>query len=194
MKGIYQPLEGGPPEIIIGTTKLQSSFKDPTTFFLAWHIYVSIRSEFAPTLASGLSNWTERILYFVQLNYPWTSILEYIIAYYQKYQNSTDPEAWFNLNSTLMHYHLTLVQQRPHILSAPASSSPSRIGSNSGTKTKFNSQRSESISDEICVMFNRATGCVWKEKKGEKCPRRHVCIVCTMPQHTALTCPGKSKK
>ena len=33
MKGIYQPLEGGPPEIIISTTKLQSSFKDPMTFF-----------------------------------------------------------------------------------------------------------------------------------------------------------------
>ena len=38
LKGIYQPLEGGPSEIIIGTTKLQSAFKDSTTFFLAWHI------------------------------------------------------------------------------------------------------------------------------------------------------------
>ena len=84
IKGIYQPLEGGPAEIVIGTTKLQSSFKDPTTFFLAWHIYVSIRAEFKPSQASGLANWTERILYFVQLNYPWPSILEYIITYYQK--------------------------------------------------------------------------------------------------------------
>ena len=86
LKGIYQPLEGGPPEIIIGNTKLQSSVKDSAMFFLGWHIYVSIRSEFKPSMAPGLANWTERVLYFAQMNYPWSSILEYIIAYYQTYQ------------------------------------------------------------------------------------------------------------
>jgi hypothetical protein len=36
VKGILQPLDGGPPEIIVGTSKLHSSFATPTTFFLAW--------------------------------------------------------------------------------------------------------------------------------------------------------------
>ena len=190
LKGIYQPLEGGAAEIIIGTTKLQSSFKDPTTFFLAWHIYVSIRVSFKPALAAGLANWTERVLYFVQLNYPWASILEYIIAYYQKYQNSSDPDAWFEPNPTLIAYHITLSQQKVSTAPAP----PPHYGSHNGSKPKFNSQRSESIADEICLMYNRLSGCVWKDKKGGKCPRRHVCVVCTSPQHTALACPGKSTK
>ena len=54
LKGVYQPLDGGPAEVIMGTTKLQSSFKEPTTFFLAWHIYISIRATFEPTRAAGL--------------------------------------------------------------------------------------------------------------------------------------------
>ena len=112
IKGVYHPLEGGPAELIIGTTKLQSSFKDPTTFFLAWQIYVSIQTEFCPAFAPGLAYWTERLLYFVQLNYPWPSILEYIIAYYQKFQNRLDNDAWFNPNPTLMAYHFTLVQRK----------------------------------------------------------------------------------
>jgi hypothetical protein len=187
LKGIYQPLEGGPPEIIIGNTKLQSSFKDSTTFFLAWHIYVSIRSEFKPSVASGLANWTERVLYFVQLNYPWPSILEYVIAYYQLYQTSTAQDAWFDPNPTLMQYHLTLVQQR-----APAVPTMSQNNSHNGdTRSRFLSQSHESIADEICVTYNRSSGCTWNEK-GTNCPRRHVCIICTLPQHTALNCPTKS--
>ena len=35
LKGVYQPLKGGPAEVILGTTKLKSSFNEPTTFFLA---------------------------------------------------------------------------------------------------------------------------------------------------------------
>jgi hypothetical protein len=44
VKGILQPLDGGPPEVIVGTSKLHASFARPSTFFLAWHIYTSIRS------------------------------------------------------------------------------------------------------------------------------------------------------
>ena len=40
VKGIYQPLTGGPSEIMIGTTKMQASFKDSTTFFSAWQRFI----------------------------------------------------------------------------------------------------------------------------------------------------------
>ena len=123
MKGIYQPLDGGPREIVVGTSKLHSSFRDPTMFFLAWQIHVSIRAEFKPVMGTRLAYWMGRLQYFVQLNYPWPAILEYIIAYYQTYQDRTDPDAWFKLDSTLINYHLILVQQKT--TAQPAPSTPS---------------------------------------------------------------------
>src|SRR6266496_5809399 len=105
------------------------------------------------------------------LDYSLASILEYIITYYQKYQNSSDPDAWFEPNLTLIAYHITLSQQKVSTAPAP----PPHYGLHNGSKPKFNSQRSESIADEICLMYNRLSGCVWKDKKREKCPSRHVC-------------------
>ena len=186
VKGVYQPLEGGPAEVILGTTKLKSSFNEPTTFFLAWHIYISIRTTFEPQRAPGLADWTERLFYLVHLNYPWDSILEYIIAYFQLYQ-ATSPSDWFSPDPTLITYHLTLSQQRTSTAAAP-------LPHNGPRPKSTTSRKSDSVSDEICLMHNRSLGCLWKEKKGEKCPRRHACIVCISTQHTALTCPGKSTK
>ena len=179
-------MEGGPAEVILGTTKLKSSFKEPTTFFLAWHIYMSIHTTFEPKRALGLIDWMERLFYLVHLNYPWDSILEYIIAYFQLYQD-TSPNDWFSPDPTLITYHLTLSQQRAPAAAAPPSYNGSKPKSNIGHK-------SESIGDEICLMHNHSTGCLWKEKKGEKCPRRHACIICISSQHMVLTCPGKSTK
>lgn len=197
MKGIYQPLDGGPPEIVVGTSKLHSSFRDPTTFFLAWQIYVSIRSEFKQEMGSRLAYWTERLIYFVQLNYPWPAILEYIIAYYQKYQNRTDDEAWFEPNSTLMDYHILLVQQKTqtpfttNVASPPLKSSTSK--KRTVSRPRPNSQRLEMMANQICAMHNRASGCEWKDDEGGKCPRRHICGTCLSSQHTMITCTSKVK-
>ena len=149
LKGVYQPLGGGPSEIIVSTTKLQSSFRESTTFFLAWHIYVSIRSTYQPERGPGLMDWTERLFYFIHLNYPWYSILDYIIAYYQLHKNSP-PDSWFNPESTLISYHLTLSQQKP--------STPTVLSSCTGvSKPKFNTIQT-SMSEEICVGFNKESG------------------------------------
>lgn len=197
MKGIYQPLDGGPAEIVVGTSKLHSSFRDPTTFFLAWQIYISIRAEFNPAMGTRLAYWTERLHYLIQLNYPWSAILEYIIAYYQTYQDRTDSVAWFKPDSTLVSYHLTLVQQKPTAQpasapAAPASSTPIR-NTRTGSRPKLTAQKLEAMASEICITYNRASGCVWKDADGGKCPRRHVCSLCISSQHTAGTCPTKGK-
>ena len=185
LKGVYQPLEGGPAEVIIGTTKLQSSFKESTSFFLAWHTYMSIRTAFEPSRASGLIIWTERLFYFIHLNYPWHSILEYVIAYFQRYQN-TLPDDWFNPDSTLISYHLTLSQQKP-LTATSQRSNASKVKLNPGQKASVNS-------DEVCVMFNRPSGCTWRERRGTSCPHRHVCLVCMSREHTSLMCTGKPAK
>jgi hypothetical protein len=109
LKGVYQSLEGGPAEGILGTTKLKSSFKEPTTFFLTWHIHMSICTTFEQEHVPGLFDWTERLFYLIHLNYPWDSILEYVLAF-QLYPD-TSPRDWFNPDPILITYHLTLSQQ-----------------------------------------------------------------------------------
>src|SRR5437762_4296196 len=170
MKGIYRPLDGGPAEIVVGTSKLHSSFRDPTMFFLAWQIYVSIRAEFKPEMGTRLAYWTEGLHYFVQLNYPWPAILEYIIAYYQTYQNRTDPVAWFKSDSTLINYHLTLIQQKPTTQPAPVPATPTNAAYTRNTRTglrpKPTPQKLEAMAHEICMTYNRASGCTWKDADG----------------------------
>jgi hypothetical protein len=187
MKGIYQPLDGGPPEIVVGTSKLQSSFRDPTTFFLARLIYISIQSEFKPEMGTRLASWTERLHYFVKLNYPSPSILEYI-AYFQLYQDRTDTDAWFTPDSTLMAYHLTLVQQNPSSSALPSSSATSAPAPRF-SRPKPNGQKLMEMTKEIRMSYNRASGCTWHDDDGGACPRRHVCGNCISPQHTAIICP-----
>jgi len=138
-----------------------------------------------------LAYWTERLQYFVQLNYPWSSILEYIIAYYQMYQNRSDADAWFKPDATLMAYHFTLVQQRTP---AVPSGSSSLRNLQTGLRAKPSGQRLETMATEICGMFNQASGCRWKDKDGGKCPRRHVCSICISSQHNAVTCPPVKAK
>ena len=191
VKGILQPLDGGPSEILIGTTKLQSSFKDPTTFFLAWQIYVSIRMTFHPNRASGLAFWTERLQFYIYLNYPWTGILEYIIAFYKLNQDAS-PDSWFEPNPTLISYYLTLHQQKPGTVTPQAATGGLKTGG--GSKSKSANSRAKS-SNEMCVMFNRVVGCSWPQSHGgQKCPHRHTCNVCTSDQHNAVSCPKLSTK
>jgi len=119
VKKIYQPFTDGPSEIMIGITKMQASFKDSTTFFSAWQVYISIRTSYQPKRGPGLADWTERLFYLISLDYPWPAILEYIIAYFQKYQD-TLPDDWFNPDSNLISYHFALSPQRQVAVSVPA--------------------------------------------------------------------------
>jgi hypothetical protein len=195
VQGILHPLSGGPAEVLIGNTKLQASFKDSTSFFLAWQIYVSIRTTFHPDRAAGLAFWTERLHFFISLNYPWTGILEYIIAFYKLNQNSA-PDIWFDSNPTLISHCLTLHQQQP-VSAVPGGQNSDSTSSGKNTKSmgaKTTSRASVS-KDEICIMFNREIGCIWPQRHGgEKCPRRHSCSICASDQHNAVSCPKRSIK
>ena len=151
-------------------------------------------------MGTRLAYWTEELHHFVKLNYPWPAILEYIIAYYQRYQDRTDPVAWFLPDSTLIHYHLTLVQQKPMVQPSPApttpASAPPARNTRSSLRPKPTAQKLETMTYEICMTYNRVSGCTWNDADGGKCPRRHVCDICIFSQHTTVSCPmmGKSQK
>lgn len=65
-EGVHFPTDGSKPELITGGTKMQSAFKDMSTFLSAWMFYISIRVSYAPERGFGLAHWTERLVYYSQ--------------------------------------------------------------------------------------------------------------------------------
>jgi len=183
VEGVLQPLSGGKPILLHAKTKLQSTFPDMNTFLSAWLVYGSIRSAFAPEMGPGLWVWTERIVGFSKLQYDFTAILDYVVAYFQKHQRSL-PEKWFEMDSELHTEHLGNAAQRALTKSASLSSptksaakpTPAQIGT------------SKPMIDQVCHAWNRSAGCQIKERTGNACLRRHVCRSCMDPGHTALAC------
>ena len=109
--GVVHPLSGGRPHIVQAKAKLQSSLKDFETLLSAWMVYISIRTSYSPERGPGLAIWTEHVAFHVTLLYEFTTIVNYIVAYFQKHQNSS-PEAWFSVDSELHSDHFGNAVQR----------------------------------------------------------------------------------
>lgn len=83
-ESVHFPTDGSKPELMVpGRTKMQSAFKDLSTFLSAWLFYVSIRVSYMPERGFGLAHWTERLLYYAQCGFQWSVILNYAVAYFQ---------------------------------------------------------------------------------------------------------------
>ena len=177
-EGVFNPFDKSKPsEVLMGQTKMHQVFKDLPTFFSAWQVYTSIRSTYSPDRAPGLALFSERIFFHVQLNYPWYKILNYILAFFRKHQNSP-PDIWNDVDGVLVANHLAVSQQKPEAVVT----TPSTTG-------KSNKSSDPSISQQICRNWNRMEiGC-----KNLDCQRRHNCAICEKDGHRAFQCPSNSK-
>ncbi len=158
---------------------MQSAFKDLSTFLSAWLIYISICMSFSAERGPGLASWTERLVFFSQAGYPWSTILGYAIAYYGEHQNSP-PEAWFKVDGELIANHFGITTQKL-ITGSSSTVGPSKTGS-SGPK---GSLPSPGIPKQlqICLNYNHnrcANPCTARH--------RHVCAICAN-QHPTPQCP-----
>jgi hypothetical protein len=173
------PLDGSKPELISGRTKMQSAFRDLSTFLSAWLIYISVRTSYSPERGPGLASWTERLVFLSQCGYHWSTILNYAIAYYGDHQNSS-PETWFKVDGELIANHFGIVQQRPTVR---ASSKPAPTSGSSSGPSKNMPIPELPISLQICLNYNR-NRCAAPCRTG----RRHVCGICAK-EHQASACP-----
>jgi hypothetical protein len=176
-EGVFNPFDKSKPsEVLMGQTKMHQVFKDLPTFFSAWQVYTSIRSTYSPERAPGLALFSERIFFHFQLNYPWYKILNYILAFFRKHQNSP-PDMWNDVDGVLVANHLAVSQQKPEAVVT----TPSTTG-------KSNKSSDPSISQQICRNWNRMEiGC-----KNLDCQRRHICAICEKDGHRAFHCPSNS--
>ena len=97
-------------EVFIDQIKLHQAFKEPASFFSAWNVYTSIRTSYYPEHGPGLSLFSERIYFHIQLNYPWYKILNYILAFFRAHQNSAS-EVWNDVDVILVANNLVVIQQ-----------------------------------------------------------------------------------
>ncbi len=66
--------------------------------------HTAVRISFNNERAASINYWTERIIVRAN-NHPWLSVLNYAVAFFQKYQNAP-PDAWFNTDLELIADHL----------------------------------------------------------------------------------------
>ena len=194
-----QPLGGGTPHIVQHKTKLQASFRDLETLLSAWMIYTSIRLAYAPERGSGLAVWTERLVNCSRSSFDFTAIVNYFVAYFQKYQNSP-PEAWYNIDPELYTEHLANVTQKAMMSLRPTHSpSPIKLPHSGNTRpagasTNTPKDSRAPITEQICFNWNRPSGCKIRENMGVDCLRQHVCSKCKAPGHRQYECPEKAKQ
>ena len=177
-EGVFNPFDKSKPsEVLMGQTKMHQVFKDLPTFFSAWQVYTSIRSTYSPDRAPGLALFSKRIFFHAQLNYPWYKILNYILAFFRKHQNSP-PDIWNDVDGVLVANHLAVSQQKPEA-----------VVTKSSTTGKSNKSSDLPISQQICRNWNRMEiGC-----RKLDCQRRHICAICEKDGHRAFQCPSNSK-
>ena len=179
VEGVLQPFDKSKtPEVLIGRTKIHTTFKDPATFFSAWQVYTSICSFYHPERGPGLALFAERIYYHIHLNYSWNTILNYILAFFRKHQNSA-PEVWNDVDPTLVANNLAVTQQKPPIENT-FKLPPTRHQTGSSDVP---------IEEQVCHNWNRRE----VECKGCSigCRRRHVCSLCEKADHRAFSCSVK---
>ena len=109
-------IAGGSATAIPAATNLTKALKDLPTFLSAWLVYVSIRTSYNPERGAALLMWIERVIDLNDAGYDFHTILEYVIAYFQKHQNSP-AEYWFKSDSDLHSDYLGNATQRALTLS-----------------------------------------------------------------------------
>jgi hypothetical protein len=165
-------------EVVTGHTKMLSLFPNCLAFLSAWQIYASVRTAYAPERGPGLAHWAERIVYYGQSGYPWSSVLNYAISYFQMYQNEA-PECWFSVDTELTQNFLvnSLAGKQPTTM--PSTTNRKR------TSTDF-----LPVNQQICRNWNHSN-CSGVMLNGQPCPRQHVCGVCK-GNHKSPQCTSKT--
>jgi len=175
-EGYSIPLNGDPPELILGQTKMHSAFRDLPTFLSAWLVYISICSSYDRERSGPLTYWTERIIYRSMAGFTWRATLNYIIDYYNRHQRHP-ANMWFDLDVELLTQHFML----------PSSSVPNMTNGHHSKSPK--KEEKGPLSSQICLNYNRSAGCTVDQKSGNPCLCRHVCSKCQKDTHRAFECP-----
>ena len=109
-------------EVINSTSRIHTYFKEIGSFYIAWLVYITIRIHFYPERAPGLLTWTGHVQQFANSNYPWNLILDYVVKYFEQYQDAP-PERWMSRDPERVTTYILMPSSKPV---QPAAPSPKR--------------------------------------------------------------------
>ena len=166
--GLHFDAETGKASIINESNiQYEKQFPDFVTLVNALTTYAAIRDIYD---IDELGFSTAFILYIRQLanwtkHHNWSFIISYFVSHFDKYQTSSDPRVWMEVDLQLFAQHMT-----------------SDTITASAAKPKFNSKTAA-----FCKNWN-TKGCVWRT-----CNNLHICQYCSSADHTGLHCSKKPK-
>jgi len=183
VEGLLLSTAGAPRlEVVNGLTRLETYFKDINSFYGAWFVYIAIRTHFCPERTSGLLTWMGNLQHLSNLGYSWSFILDYIVKYFQKYQDAL-PDQWLSTDPEFVSAYITL-----------PSSKPTQYTNSTVPKTTPRFVDTIQLSKEICLNHNtREKGCTYEVQTGRRCGRLHVCSNCNDKDHTKMQCKKPRK-
>jgi len=163
---LFDATTGKSSMVTESTVSYEKQFPDLQTLINGLTVYSAIRDIYDPDrqgFGFAITLYIRQLARWSQ-HHKWTAVISYFIAHFRRYQSSTDPLVWINVD---MQY-LARFMVPDTIKSQPLPSS----------------SRSSNRKVDICINWNKGS-CTW-----DRCHRSHVCSNCG-GSHPLLSCPTK---
>ena len=157
-------------------TTFDKDFPDFNTCLYTLTVYLAVRTLYdvdntgiGPAIALYIKQLTRWVLID---KFSWHHVRAYFVSHFRKYQTSTDPLSWINIDIQLFTAHI-----RP----SGTSNIPSSTSCPPGKKPPKETA--------ICINWNtQGKGCNWGQ-----CARLHHCSTCGSTEHPSYKCKTKQE-
>jgi hypothetical protein len=163
---LFDAATGKSSMVTESTVNYEKQFPDLPTLVNGLTVYSAIRDIYDPDrqgFGFAITLYIRQLARWSQ-QHKWTAVISYFIAHFRRYQSSTDPQVWINVD---MQY-LARFMVPDTIKSQPPPSS----------------LRSPNRRVEACINWNKGN-CTW-----DRCHRSHVCSGCG-GSHPLVSCPTR---
>jgi hypothetical protein len=159
-------------------------FPDLNTALHTLSVYGAIRSLFDADnvgIAPAIFLYIKQLTRWVLVDrFSWHHIRSYFIAHFRKYQASTDPLSWIEIDPQLFIAHIRPPTGSVHASSSTGRGPPGPPGSNGKNLKK------DAV---VCNNWNtQGKGCTWN-----LCARLHQCSTCSSNDHPSYKCKTKQE-
>jgi len=163
---LFDTATGKSSMVTESTVSYEKQFPDLPTLINGLAVYSAIQDIYDPD-RKGFGFGSAITLYIRQLarwsqHHKWTAVISYFIAHFRRYQSSTDPQVWIDVDMQYLARFMV-----PDTIKSPPFSS-----------------RSSNQRAETCIKWNKGS-CNW-----DKCHRLHVCSNCG-GSHPLQSCPTR---